>query len=411
MTKVFTAKQIRRNSDYPTMRILYHHRTQGEEPESIHIAAIVDALVALGHEVRVIGPASLQHGANELSRPSLLARIKKAMPGLVFELMQLAYNLIVHRRLAKAIREFNPDLIYERYALFNFAGVRLAKQLGLPLVLEVNTPYAQAWAKYYGLYLKRLARWMEKRVLSAASHIITVTAVQREMLSREGIPAQNISVCHNAIDPDWFRHERHHDPGLGASMGLAPTVIGFVGTMNRWQGITEFPGVMRSVFSRCPEVSFLFVGDGEFRPTLEELCRAEGYSDKVVFTGRKPHAEIPRLVALMDIAVLLNSNAYGSPMKIFEYMGLQKAVIAPSVGPVMEVLRDGETGLLIEPGNAEQMADQIVRLVHDPVLRQRLGRAGRGYVATHHTWRQNALKIMEIHRALANDVKGGVSTW
>ena len=87
-------------------------------------------------------------------------------------------------------------------------------------------------------------------------------------------------------------------------------------------------------------------------------------------------------------------------MKIFEYMGMAKAVIAPSVGPVVEILRDGETGLLIEPGNASQMADQIVRLVNDPALRQRLGSEGRQYVTAHHTWRQNALTIQKIYAEL-----------
>jgi glycosyltransferase involved in cell wall biosynthesis len=194
------------------VRILYHHRTQGEEPESIHITAIVDALTSLGHEVRIVGPARVQHHATQVSGPSLLGRIKNAAPRFVFELMQIGYNLVVDRRLVKAIQEFKPDAIYERYALFNFAGVRRAKKLGIPLVLEVNTPYAQAWAKYYGLYLKRLARWLEKRTLLAASHIITVTEVQRGMLVQEGIPSQNITVCHNAIDPDWFNPDRHHDP-------------------------------------------------------------------------------------------------------------------------------------------------------------------------------------------------------
>lgn len=392
------------------MRILYHHRTQGEEPESIHIAAIVHALQALGHEVRVVGPAPVEHRATEVSRPSLAARIKKAAPRLLFEVMQLGYNLVVRRRLVREIQEFKPDLIYERYALFNFAGVQLAKKLGLPLILEVNTLYAQAWAKYYGLYLKRLARWLERRIMLSAGHVITVTEVQRQMIVREGVPDVNISVCHNAIDPDWFSPERHVDPDLRSRLALASTVVGFVGTMNRWQGITDFPRVLSKVFERRAQVSFLFVGDGEFRPPLEDFCRTEGYADRVVFAGRKAHAEIPGLIAAMDIAVLLNSNAYGSPMKIFEYLAMEKAVIAPSVGPVLEILRDGETGLLIEPGNADQMAEQIVRLIDDAELRQHLGTTGRAYVTAHHTWRQNALKILEIgnHLTSASTIEGSV---
>lgn len=392
------------------MRVLYHHRTQGEEPESIHIAAIVDALRKLGHEVRVVGPAPAKPGATRLRRPSLLGRIKNAAPGLLFELMQLAYNLVALRRMAKAIDQFQPDVIYERYALFNFAGVLCAKQRGIPLILEVNTPYAQAWAKYYGLHLQRLARTLERRIWCAAAHLITVTAVQRGMLQGEGIAAHDISVCHNAIDPDWFSLERHCRPALAASLGLAATVIGFIGTMNRWQGMQGFPEVLRSVFARRAGVSFLFVGDGEFRHDIEAFCQAEGYAGRVLFSGRKAHAEIPALLAVMDIVLLLDSNAYGSPMKLFEYMGMAKAIIAPRVGPVMEILRDGQTGLLIEPGNARQMADQIVRLIDDPALRQRLGRAGRQYVTAHHTWRQNALRIEQVCAGLLSPGPGNKRT-
>jgi glycosyltransferase involved in cell wall biosynthesis len=110
---------------------------------------------------------------------------------------------------------------------------------------------------------------------------------------------------------------------------------------------------------------------------------------------------VPAFVAAMDIAVLLDSNAHGSPMKIFEYWGMGKPVVAPSVAPVLEVMRDRETGLLIEPGNAAQLADRIVELASDPALRARLGAAGRACATASHTWRNNAEQIVAAHAALA----------
>jgi glycosyltransferase involved in cell wall biosynthesis len=102
----------------------------------------------------------------------------------------------------------------------------------------------------------------------------------------------------------------------------------------------------------------------------------------------------------MDIAVLLDSNRHGSPMKIFEYLGMAKAVVAPGVPPVLEVMRDGVTGLVIEPGSAAQMADRILQLAADPALRSRLGGEGRAYVIAHHTWRENALHIVRQYGRL-----------
>jgi glycosyltransferase involved in cell wall biosynthesis len=388
------------------MKILYHHRTQGEEPESIHIAAIVGALRELGHEVRVVGPVDIEHPhadapAGPPRGPGLIARVKRSAPRWAVELLQVAYNAVAWRRLARALDEFRPDFIYERYALFGFAGPMLARRRGVPLVLEVNTPYAQAWAKYYGLYLQGLARWLERRTLRAAAQVVTVTHVQSKLLQDIGVRAERITVSHNAIDPAWFDRASSADPGLRDRLGLKGVVVGFVGTMNRWQGIPKFDAVIGSVLERHPDASFLFVGDGEFRQPLEDACRARGVLERVVFAGRQPHAKIPSYVAAMDIAVLLDSNTYGSPMKIFEYWGLGKPVVAPAVPPVLEVMRDGETGLLIEPGNASQLADRVVQLAGDPALRERLGAAGRAHVRMHHTWRNNAEQVVEAHGRIA----------
>ena len=387
------------------MRILYHHRTQGEEPESIHILAIVNTLRGLGHEVEIVGPTSARALAGRQGRRSLLGRIKAWAPRWVFELLQLGYNAVVFAKLWRAVNRIRPDFIYERYALYNVAGVMLARWRRIPLILEVNTPYAQAWAHYFGLYLKRLARWIERRTLLAANHIITVTHVEKRMLAEQGIPPDRITVCHNAISPAEFDPSRFSADAVRRQLQLRDVVVGFVGTMNRWQGIDRFPGVIRTVCAARDDISFLFVGDGEFRPQLEEFCRNEGFSDRVVFTGRKPHDEVSGLVAAMDITVLLNSNAYGSPMKVFEYLAMGKAVIAPSVEPVLEVLRDGETGLLIAPGDASAMAERILRLAGDPELRLRLGRAGRAYVVDEHTWARNAATIIDVYGRLTSASK------
>lgn len=389
------------------MRVLYHHRTQGEEPEAIHIGSIVAALRAQGHEVLVVGPVDLERPANSSPQTAgkrqthRLVRIKEAVPRSVFELLQIAYNLIAWCRLNRAVRQFRPALIYERYALYGFAGGMVARRHGVPFILEVNTPYAQAWAKYYGLHLPRLARRIERHTLCSADHLITVTHAQAKLLHEIGVRAGRITVSHNAIDPKWFDQQRQVDPVLRARLGLKGVVIGFVGTMNRWQGIPKFGEVISSVLARHRDASFLFVGDGEFRQALEDSCRAQGHLDRVVFVGRQPHARVPAFVAAMDIAVLLDSNTYGSPMKIFEYWGMAKAVVAPAVPPVLEVMRDGENGLLIEPGNAVQLADRIVELATDSALRERLGQAGRTYVCAHHTWADNARQIVEAHAALA----------
>ena len=378
------------------MRILYHHRTQGEEPESVHIASIVAALRRRGHDVDVVGPVPLG-AARERAKSSSIARVKGAMPRVLVELAQLAYNVRSLWQLFVRLRRSRYDFIYERYALYNVAGLIAARMFGLVLILEVNTPYARAWGKYYGLRFARLARALERYIFRQADAIITVTEAQRALLEEAGVAAERITVCHNAIDPQEFHPARNSAKSLRHTLGLPAITVGFVGTMNRWQGVQGFADVIQRVVAQRGDVGFLFVGDGEHRGPLQAELKRRGVEHAAIFVGRQSHAAIPEFLAAMDIGVLLDSNAYGSPMKVFEYWAMSQAVVAPTVPPVLEIVRDGETGLLIAPGDTEAMARQILRLAADPQLRARLGEAGRKYVLATHTWEQNAARILEAY--------------
>jgi glycosyltransferase involved in cell wall biosynthesis len=388
------------------MRVLYHHRTQGEEPECVHIVAIAEALRRLGHEVDIIGPGRVAAGqrrarpsqgraATASIRLSVLGRVKRRTPRMFVELAQIAYNLLSLERLVLALARTRYDFIYERHALFNVAGLLAARLFRLPLILEVNTLYAGAWKKYFGLRMPRLARRLERLDFLGAAAVITVTEVQGMQLAQEGVVPERITVSHNAVDPLLFDPRRFQSAAVKRALGLPPLVAGFVGTMNRWQGVEGFVEVAERVRTECRDVGFLFVGDGERRAMLQSELRRRGLGPAVVFTGRRQHAAIPELIAAMDIGLLLDSNAHGSPMKIFEYWAMGKAVIAPSVPPVVEVLRDGETGLLIRPGDADGMARHILALAEDGALRTRLGEAGRRCVLSAHTWDRNAEAILE----------------
>src|SRR4029077_13315475 len=273
------------------MRILYHHRTQGEEPESVHIASIVAALRRSGHEVDIVGPVPL--GApRERTKSSSIARLKGAMPRVLVELAQLAYNVRSLWQLSVQLRRGRYDFIYERYALYNIAGLIAARMFGLLLILEVNTLYAQAWSKYYGLRFGRLARALERYTFRRVDALITVTEVQRALLEKEGVAAERITVCHNAIDPEEFDPVRNSRNGLRRTLGLPAVTVGFVGTMNRWQGTQGFAEVIQRVVAQRGDVAFLFVGDGEGRGPLHVELQRRGVQNAAIFVGRQPHTAI-----------------------------------------------------------------------------------------------------------------------
>jgi hypothetical protein len=121
------------------VKILYHHRTASKDGQAVHIEEMIVSMRKLGHEVRVVAPAAEEDGQMGGSM-GWVQRMRNSLPKAVYELMELAYSWVAYRRLAAAAKEFQPDVIYERYNLFLLAGVMLKRRLGIPLLLEVNSP-------------------------------------------------------------------------------------------------------------------------------------------------------------------------------------------------------------------------------------------------------------------------------
>jgi hypothetical protein len=126
------------------MRIVYHHRTRSTDAQRIHIQEIVRAFEELGHTVEVVSLVSLNTAPEDARRDAGEAGWKKLVRKIpyAYEAVQLAYNLVGIPMLLVELLRRKTDFIYERYALFNFTGVVAARLCGIPLVLEVNSPFA-----------------------------------------------------------------------------------------------------------------------------------------------------------------------------------------------------------------------------------------------------------------------------
>ena len=202
------------------LRILYSHRIQSRDGQSVHVEELVAALRAEGHEVLVVGP-SFYENAGFGGESSTVARLRRLLPGVLGEVAELAYNVPAYRRLAAACRGFKPDLIYERCNLLYLAGTWLARRTGLPLFLEVNSPLADERAKHGNLRLLALARRLERDVWRAATRVLPVTGVLADTIAAAGVPRERISVVPNGIVLDRFP--------LSPAPGGSPLILGLRG--------------------------------------------------------------------------------------------------------------------------------------------------------------------------------------
>jgi glycosyltransferase involved in cell wall biosynthesis len=383
------------------MRILYHHRTASRDGQAVHIDEMIAALRAAGHEVLVVAPEPAPAAGAMGGTAGWVQRMRARLPRALYELLELGYSLVAYRRLAAAARRFQPDVLYERYNLFLLAGVMLRRRLGLPMLLEVNAPLAQERASFGGLGLPWLARWAEDRVWRAADMVLPVTQVLAQAVAARGVPPARIRVIPNGINTAHFA-AAPAPAQARAALGLqGALVLGFTGFVRDWHGVDRVLRWLAGPQAPAHAV-LLVVGDGPARADLQALAQQLGIAPRVVFTGVVPRPEVPGLVAAFDIALQPASVPYASPLKLFEYLALGKAVVAPRQPNLEEVLTDGDNALLFDPAQPGALEAALQRLCHDQSLRQRVAAGSAATIGRLGlTWQGNARRVADLAASLA----------
>lgn len=382
------------------MKILYHHRIRSKDGQYVHVEELTTALRALGHELIMVGPRHVDK-AGFGADAGFVAHLKKMLPQALYELLELTYSIPACVRVVLAGWKHKPDVIYERYNLLYPAGAIAKRILGLPLLLEINAPLFAERAKFDGIALKRLARWSERFVWRSADRALPVTEVLAGHVAAAGVPRERITVIHNGIDLEKFHCAESSDQAK-QRLGLAGRrVLGFVGFVRSWHGLDK----VIEFLAQEPDKSLhlLLVGDGPARKELEEAAKRLGVAERVTFTGIVERDAVASYINAFDIALQPAVVEYASPLKLFEYMAMCKAIVAPATSNIREILVDGDNGLLFTAGNTQSLVDAVRRVVRDAQLRSALGRrAGETIDERGLTWRRNAERVTELARALTS---------
>src|SRR6185436_5677161 len=160
------------------MRILLHHRTQGQGVEGVHLLGMARGFAATGADVAIVSPPGVAVDGSDAraSKPRTPWRaLAERLPEFVFELMEIAYNVPAYFRLRRALRSFRADALYERYAFFNVAGALAARAARVPLILEVNYTATTPLYRKRSRALLPLARAAERFVFGRAARIAAVS--------------------------------------------------------------------------------------------------------------------------------------------------------------------------------------------------------------------------------------------
>jgi glycosyltransferase involved in cell wall biosynthesis len=369
-----------------------------------HVAGVINGFEKQGIKIEILS----------WDRPPLVtpkAKLIKVLPSKFFvndrELALLAYNGKLTSTMARSGKQAGPDAVYARYSLYCWAPVTIAEMFEIPLILEYNG--SEVWIERHwgqGLKYTRIAEQAEEWVLMNAEAITVVSEPLKDELVKRGIESQRILVNPNAVDPERFNPDLYSadeinelKKKLGIPEGI--TVAGFIGTFSPWHGVDVLACAIPLALNNNPKLRFLLIGSGPLLEKVRDQLRTADVLDKVTFTGLVPQEDAPKYLMCCDFFLSPHvpnpdgTKFFGSPTKMFEYMALGKGIIASDLDQLGRVLTDGETALLVPPGDAEKLAKAIVRLTEDPELSDRLGKNARELVLREYTWRAHVEKILD----------------
>jgi glycosyltransferase involved in cell wall biosynthesis len=377
------------------MRILFHHRIASRDGQAVHIEELIAALRQQGHETILVGPGSLaatRFGGSNV----LIDFIKRAIPKAVYELLEVAYNVTAFMRLRAAVRTHRPDVIYERFSLFLFAGIWVRRLYRVPLLLEVNSPLFEERAETDGLRLRRLGRWAQRLLWNHVDHVLPVTGVLARTVAEYGVSRSRITVIPNGVDTRRFAVIPEISAAKAAFGVTSRLVLGFTGFVREWNAVDRLIDFVAAHHARF-DLQILVVGDGPARQLLEERARACGMAERLTITGIVERDDVARHIAAFDIAVVPAVNRYASPLKLFEYLQLGRAIVAPDTENIREILSHDQNALLFDPAGEDALEAALFRLCGDPALRARLADAARRTIAEKSlTWSHNAERVLAI---------------
>jgi len=329
------------------------------------------------------------------------------------EVHSIAHNKTIQKILPKIIEKEKPDFIYQRHSEFVFSTTQIARRYNIPLILEVNG-IETYWKQYIGkLYFKNLLLRSEAVQFQKADALMVVSDVlKQDLIKWFNLPEEKIYVNPNGVDLELFSDEidvavfYQSLPEELQARWQGKLLCGFVGTFGEWHGVEVLAKSVKAVVAEKPFAHFVLIGDGKLRDTVEKILEADRVSEHVTLLGSVPHELVPKYLSLCDILLsphvdnVDGSTFFGSPTKLFEYMGLGKSIIASSVGQIKDILQDGKNGILVPQKDEKALAEKIIFLCENPDWRYMLGNAAREHAVEKYSWKENARRVIDVYEKI-----------
>ncbi|UZE92302.1 MAG: glycosyltransferase family 4 protein [Methanosarcinales archaeon] len=304
----------------------------------------------------------------------------------ISSILESIYFLTVYRLalmiiVARIIRKHNIHIVLERNSSKG-AGVLTGAIFGIPSVVEVIDP------DYSNLALK-----LAKRVFVYTSKILDPS-----------FPKDKVVLTSAGVDTEIFNPDADGDSIRDAYELHDKDVVVYVGEMSAWHGAENLVHVASKLDQNIgSKHQILMVGKNV--ESLKEVAEKNGVLDKFVFAGFVKHEDVPKYITAADVAVapynpkgfkyMEKYGFYFSPIKIFEYMACAKPIVTTNIEIVKDIIEKNQCGILVEPGNIDEIAHAIDYLFKNKKKAREMGRNGRSAVLKSYSWDKVSGQIYE----------------
>jgi glycosyltransferase involved in cell wall biosynthesis len=299
---------------------------------------------------------------------------------------RMAYN-----RIKSLIKEFRPDIVHTHAAKSGAIGRLAAQACRVPVV--VHTFHGHVFHSYFSKWKTSAFINIERYLAARSSGIIAISGKQKHELADvyRICPADKIKIISLGLDLDRFRQDQDaRRDRFRSRYDIAPdeVAIGIIGRIVPVKNHSLFVAAAAMVMQQTRQkVRFIVIGDGDMRPQMEREFREAGI-DYAYYPEEPRHAtavciswqtEMEEVLAGLDIVALTSHNE-GTPVSLIEAQAAARPLVSTNVGGVSDVVLEGVTGFITDPGQAAPFAAALLQLADDPGMRASFGMAGREHV-------------------------------
>lgn len=403
------------------MRILFLH--QHFPPETVGTSTrageIVEWLAARGHEVTVVtgipchpstmrsGEVSRRQPRQEVWRGARVIRVwafGTSAPDCTWRRLLTYGSFMLLGGLRALFLRGQFDALVAVSPLPNgVAGKVVSRLRGWPLMFDVCDIWPDV-AVAVGMvregWFLRFARWLEAGVYRQADRIGVVTPGFTTNLVAKGVPSEKVRLL-----PDWVMPDLY-DPALANRDEVRREfhlegrfVAAFLGNFGRIMGLGALLDMAAILRQRDPDVLVLFVGKGVEQPMIEARIAADGL-DNVRIIPYQPRHRVPHLLSAADALLVTYCpdpiTRITVPSKIYEYMSMERPVVAGCEGVLAEILREAGCAEVVEDRDPVRLAEAVLALKADPDRARRMGKAGRVHAMNHFAFQKVAADYEQV---------------